>query len=291
MFPFPNKITGDKQSLINSYNTQIKNIKTKNIPDNKGNFRFCSYNVKFLEYNNYNSNNIKQFIDNINADAFSLIEYDGSSDLDFKIQGNSSILFEQLKDYGIFTTYNTQQDKSSYILQKYRCLSHDRYGHMGEVRGFTHTTKKERGSTINIISVHLDVYDETGEIRLLEIQDIYDYIIKKKLKNVFILGDFNEWVCKKGDPTYESSLEDFQCRTGLDHFSSRVHEFLKSKNFSNVFTLKNKDPKFSCWSGKLVDFCYVFDTTFDKRVKIVDIHMPLIPYSDHLPIVLDLNFE
>ena len=308
MFPFPNKIIGDRESLIESYIAQLDNIKIKNIPKKPGNcFRFCSYNVKIFEWNNYKATDIKTFINEIDTDAFSLIEYDGSGDKYFINADSSTILFEQLPNYGIFTKYNglssdgliqpsyiqkENSDKySPHILKKMRCLSHDRFGKLKEFRGFTHLVTTKNKVNINILTVHLDVYDESGEIRLLEIKEIYDYIINHKLVNVFILGDFNEWVCKKGDVTYKSSLIDFRKRTGLDHFSTRVHTFLESKNFTNVFSLKNKYPKFSCWSGKLVDFCYVFNDTLDERLEITDIHMPLVPYSDHLPIIIDLTIN
>ena len=96
------------------------------------------------------------------------------------------------------------------------------------------------------------------------------------LINVLILGDFNEWNLTKTDRTYNDSLIDFRQRTGLDHFSTRVHIFLKDKNFIDVFHMKNKKPKFSCWSGKLVDFCYLFKDTWDNSVEIVNIYMPFV---------------
>ena len=302
MFPFPNKIIGDRDSLIESYITQLDNIKPENVPEKQDDcFRFCSYNVKIFEWNNYKSSDIKNFIDDLDLNAFSLIEYDRSVDKSFINTTCSNVLFEQLPNYGIFTSYTIIQpsdiqkensDKYSlYNLKKMKCLSHDKFGDLKEYRGFTHLVITKNNVNINILTVHLDVYDETGEIRLLEISEIYEYIINQKLVNVFILGDFNEWVCKKGDATYKSSLIDFRKRTGLDHFSTRVHTFLESKNFTNVFSLKNKYPKFSCWSGKLVDFCYVFNDTFDDQLEITDIHMPLVPYSDHLPIVLDLKIN
>ena len=142
---------------------------------------------------------------------------------------------------------------------------------------------------INILTVHLDVYDETGNIRLQEISELYDYIVEYSLINVLILGDFNEWNLTKTDRTYNDSLIDFRQRTGLDHFSTRVHIFLKDKNFIDVFHMKNKKPKFSCWSGKLVDFCYLFKDTWDNSVEIVNIYMPFVLYSDHLPIIVDIK--
>jgi len=308
MFPSPDKIIGNREELLTAYINQINKLETGSFPPKSDNiFRFCSYNVKYFKFQQYGSNEIKLFIDAINPDACSLIEYDIAHDRAFKhiTSAHDSVLFEQLPGYGIFTMYNTLNADtittqplvekihgskySLYILNKMRILSHDRYGDMSELRGFTHMVITCNLININILSVHLDVYDETGNIRLQEIKEVYEYIIQHSLRNVLILGDFNEWDLKKTDATYHDSLIDFRERTGLDHFSTKAHDFLKDRHFLNVFHMKGKNPKFSCWSGKLVDFCYLFKDTWDNLLEIVDIHMPFVPYSDHLPIIVDIK--
>ena len=188
MFPLPNKIIGGRKELLKSYINQIKTSKTKVLPIKApGVFRFCSYNIKYFKFEKYDSNNINSFINTINPDAFSLIEYDTKNDEIFKISFpyKSSVLFEQLPQYGILTMYNsknadaisniskvkkTYESKYSlYILKKMQCLSHNRYGKLKEFRGFTHMVVTHNNQNINIITIHLDVYDETGTIRLKEI--------------------------------------------------------------------------------------------------------------------------
>ena len=52
MFPKPNKIIGNRDSLIQSYKDQISKIETKSFPQkDRDCFRFCSYNVKYFEFN------------------------------------------------------------------------------------------------------------------------------------------------------------------------------------------------------------------------------------------------
>ena len=53
--------------------------------------------------------------------------------------------------------------------------------------------------------------------------------------------------------------------------------------------MKNKRPFFSFLSGKLVDFCYLYKTTWSKNLEIENIYMPFVSYSDHLPIVVDIK--
>jgi len=292
MFPTPNKIIGSREDLIKSYIEQVNSLHTTTFSTKQVNtFRFCSYNVKYFKFENYTCENIKSFIDIINPDAFSLIEYDIKHDYIFKgIKDYNTVLFEQLPGYGIFSSHNNSKYILHNIDQK-NLLSHGRYGNMNELRGFTHITINLNKTFLNIFTVHLDVWDESGSIRLQEITELVDYIINKSLTNVLILGDFNEWDLKNTDNTYGASLVDFKRRTGLKHFSTQSHDFLKQNNFVNVFHLKEKYPKFSCWSGKLVDFCYLFKSTWSDTIEIADITMPFLPYSDHLPIVIDIKYK
>ena len=292
MFPSPNKIIGSREDLIKSYVEQINSLHTTIFSTKPTNtFRFCSYNVKYFKFENYTCENIKSFIDIINPDAFSLIEYHTKHDNIFKnIKDYNSVLFEQLPGYGILSSnYN-----SKYILHNIdqkQLLSHGRYGSMNGLRGFTHIAINLNKTPINIFTVHLDVCDESGNTRLQDITELVDYIVNTSLVNVLILGDFNEWDLKNTDSTYGATLVDFKRRTGLNHFSTQSHDFLKQNNFMNVFHLKEKYPKFSCWSGQLVDYCYLFKSTWSDTIEIVDITMPFIPYSDHLPIVIDIKHK
>tara|TARA_B110000971_G_scaffold136996_1_gene140055 strand:+ start:1577 stop:2503 length:927 start_codon:yes stop_codon:yes gene_type:complete len=306
MYPSPKTIIGDKKTLLDSYNKQVSELETMSFSKkNSEHFRFCSYNVKAFDFNGYGSNEIKKFIEIIQPDAFSLIEYEKENDKNFRYNKvNTSVLFEQLPDYGIFTNYNSKfmdayknnidntpikYSHSLITLKKFRCLTHDGAGPLKEFRGFTHLSINHKSKNINIITVHLDVYDEAGKIRLLEIKEIYQYILDNSLTNTIIIGDFNEWDLKKDDPTYKDSLIDFKQRTNIEHFSTKVHDYLKGHNFSNVFHMKGLKPLFSCWSGKLVDFCYLYKTTWSERVSVENIYMPIIKYSDHLPVYFDLS--
>ena len=296
MFPLPNKIIGTRSELLKSYINQIKDLETREFPYKKKNiFRFCSYNIKFFNFENYTSNDVKKFIDKVKPDAYSLIEYDVKYDINFKYNKKSTeqILFEQLPNYGILTVYNKASiDAKNYsfnTLNKLGTLNNIRYGKSKELRGFTHMSIKYNDIIINIITIHLNVCDESGNTRLQEITDLYNYITINNLSCVLIVGDFNEWNLKKTDKTYNDSLIDFKQRTGLKNFSTKVHDFLKLHNFVNAFHMKDKHPKFSCWSGKLVDFCYLFKDSWDNSIEIFDIHMPFIPFSDHLPIIIDIG--
>ena len=295
MFPVPNKITGSRKDLIHSYVTQLNDSNTKLPPPKcESAFRFCSYNVKYFGFEQYTSADIHTFIDRIQPDAFSLIEYEVKHCGDFNnLPATNKILFEQLSGYGILSAFmdTANIDANAKYLDSTRCLKNSNISKAPELRGFTHLHSDINSLPINIITVHLDVQDETGTVRLREIEEIYDYIRTKDLRNVLIMGDFNEWDLREGDDLYLDSLSDFQERTGLNTFSTKAHGFLKNHKFINVFHMKGLHPKFSCWSGKLVDFCYLFTSTWDNRLNIQNIYMPLVPFSDHLPLIVDIGIN
>ena len=281
-YPFPEKVSGPKRELIRAYKQVINKNKNKNLPDleNKNLFRICVYNVyqfRFL----YNSNkNIYDFIAEIQPDYISLIEYNNYplDEIFYKLNFNTNFL-EQLHDYGILTL---TPHKANINCRKYMSSNS-----LGEKSGFTHTLIYN----INIITVHLDVFDESGITRLYEIMEVHEYVVTNRLENVVIIGDYNEMDIDDTHPLYLKYLQEFQERTNLPKMSTRVHNILKQLNYVNIYELFESDevPKFSCWSGKLVDYCYIWKPTWNKDYIIYDINMPMVPYSDHLPLVLDIK--
>ena len=297
MYPKPFNIFGNRISLEEYYRNLVRRQASSGYNDSllkkdPNIFRFCSYNVKYFNFKKDANEVISKFIKTYHLNAFSLIEYHKLEDSHINNYGDST-LFEQLKYYGISTHFNLN---NYYANQSMVCYTQhiedleDISTYLSnEKRGFTHLQINIYTRTLNIITIHLDVLDESGHTRFHEIQKIYDYITSLNLSNVIIIGDFNEWDIHHDEPLYEPVLMEFQDRTGLEDFSTRVHDFLKSKNFINVFHLLEKYPQFSCWSGKLVDFCYKYETTWNHSLKIKNIDFLYVDYSDHLPIILDIE--
>jgi len=297
MYPNPYKIFGDRLGLEENYRKQIQNMNyngfNNDVKKKEGNlFRFCSYNVKYFNFKNTADELIHNFIKEYKIDAFSLIEYHVSEDYYIKHIGES-VLFEQTENYGISTHFNLKNikmnpDMKADIHHIKKINDMDSYI-LNEERGFTHLYISLYNTTVNIITIHLDVSDEEGRTRLQEITEIYTYLKRLNLTNVLIIGDFNEWNIRHNEPLYEPSLMEYQERTGLEHFSTKVHDFLLNRKFINVFDMFDKNPKFSCWSGKLVDFCYKYTPTWNTLIKIKNIDFVYLDYSDHLPIILDIE--
>lgn len=297
MYPNPYYIVGNRMFLEQSYKNQVNTLATKDhnkqlMTKDPNIFRFCSYNVKYFNFKKNANKLIFDFIKDYKLTAFSLIEYHILEDEYLKNIGDW-VLFEQLKYYGISTYFNLDNKDYDYTMtceiQNIKGLDSVPTYISNEKRGFTHLQVKIYPTTLNIITIHLDVVDEQGFSRLHEIQEIYTYITFLHLNNVIIIGDFNEWDIQHNEPLYEPSLMEFQERTGFEHFSTQAHDFLKSHNFINIFDLLDKYPKFSCWSSKLVDFCYKYKPTWNEVLKIKNIDFIYIDYSDHLPIILDIE--
>lgn len=298
MYPSPYNIFGNRFLLEESYRCQVNDLAILDynkalLVNNPNIFRFCSYNVKYFDFNKDAAELIFNFIKKYNPDAFSLIEYHLLEDAAIKELGDL-VMFEQLKHYGISTHFNLNNSTIDHPMTC-EAISIERMGDIqtyvsDEKRGFTHLCVHLHAKSIHIITLHLDVQDERGFSRLHEIKEIYSYIEERDLNNVIIIGDFNEWDIHHNEPAYEPTLMEFQERTGLGDFSTQVHDFLKSHDFTNVFHLLNEYPQFSCWSGKLVDFCYKYNPTWDTSLVIKNIAFIYVDYSDHLPIILDIEY-
>jgi hypothetical protein len=285
-YPFPTSVDGDRNSLIRKYKKIISKNRNLNFPLKKEDdiMRICSYNVYKFSFL-YNSNKeIYKFIQNIDPDFISLIEYHNfpNDNYFFNLNYNKTLL-EQSKDYGILSLSNIKPD----ILNK-------KYiGNLINIEfeksGFTHALIND----INIITIHLDVFDETGNTRLDEFLEIHTYIVTNALQNVLLIGDFNEMLLDQTHPLYNEYLNEFSKRTGLDKIPNKVHNILNRLNYINLYSLFDCDeiPKFSCWSGKLVDYAFIWKPTWNNNFQIIDLNMPMIPYSDHLPIVIDIKIN
>ena len=74
-------------------------------------------------------------------------------------------------------------------------------------------------------------------------------------------------------PLYEDYKEDFKRRTGYTVIPSLAHSCLYKLKYIGVYSLfRDSDyyPKFSCWPGKLVDYCYIWPPAWNENIKIID---------------------
>jgi endonuclease/exonuclease/phosphatase family metal-dependent hydrolase len=146
---------------------------------------------------------------------------------------------------------------------------------------------KESG--ILVISIHLDVFDDTGATRKKQIQYLLDYLNSiEEIRDapIIIMGDFN--ALKQEDYTsFELQwLKDNNQRAPLEFETIKMME---NAGFQDVFHLQNPcSLKSTTWAARRVDYIFI------KNIPVESIHSTYVYYSDasdHCPIIVDLYIE
>lgn len=133
---------------------------------------------------------------------------------------------------------------------------------------------------INILVTHLDVFDETEETRLKQMQIIFNEIDETYI----LLGDLNSLRKKDYDKTEwkDLKIESENRKIKIQH---KVTTFIENNKFTDCFVKMNQScPKVSVWSMRRVDYIYIGDLC-PITVKQCGIY-PTIS-SDHYPIFID----
>ena len=212
------------------------------------------------------------------------------------IEHNNSYKLNSLNNFKYktkFTNYNNCCIKSFSKLETHYHNSFYINTHANEKFGATHLSF----GIFNIITIHLDVHDESGEVRLFQIKKIHKYILDKKLKNVIIGGDFNEnnipFLYNKFGPIQVEILDkEFKYRTKNKFFiPSNVSKYLIDHNYSCIFENKKLLFPFTCWSLKFVDYIYIYKPTWNNKLNIENINILYTNISDHFPIILDFKIS
>jgi len=138
-----------------------------------------------------------------------------------------------------------------------------------------------RNQKFIVCNLHLDVFDETGRIRLREINQVIDYLDREPNIPTVVMGDFN--ALDKDD--YTEQEIDWLIRNHKGHpLDFQVIDRMKEAGFHDVF---GKGMfKYSSWTARRVDFIFV------RNIAISKIKGTGVMYthaSDHLPIFVDIE--
>lgn len=163
-----------------------------------------------------------------------------------------------------------------------------------EYRAFTGATVTFNDKPIRFYCTHLDVWDETENARLEEITELTDHIKNNdaNIKNVIFMGDFN--ALRKEDYNYsvngkkvwEILVADDKKRKITT--STKALDCVKKLGYKDTYTLINKKPIFTVWSGKIVDFVFI-KPGGDLILKDSQVYYSGI--SDHLPVITDFKVK
>jgi len=135
---------------------------------------------------------------------------------------------------------------------------------------------------IKILGTHLDVYDETEELRLRQTKKIIENIDNSFL----IFGDPNALRKKDYDKKTLDFIKESNEYRDVDTVY-KVTNFLESNGFTDSFVKSvNTCPIVSVWSYRRVDYIYI-GNEFNYKVIFSGIYPTLA--SDHYPIYCDIK--
>ena len=281
----PEIINANKHILTKNYlDTIAKHEIPKYYSQPSKNLRIISYNLNSTNFCKYQDKKLKADLQSMKPDIIGIIEYNPG----WKLTGYQRKYFPCDSTYGIGVFW--KEDKVA--LHRIKCLNLDEGNTVYEKRLAVHCQFQDRkGKILNLFFLHLDVYDHSGKRRLRETNYLLKYINTHKFASVLLMGDFNA----QDLGLYSSSLgkkyhQEHIARTRLP-VPNLVFSQLYSNGFLNLLYLliRNKRPQWSCWSNKLVDHALIKNKGNSFEWKIHSLDYLYWSYSDHLPIVVELN--
>lgn len=296
-----------KQDLINSFVGDCKKLSSYNrlIPQkNSGDtstLRIATYNVHYWADPNEKPNfqGIMQTIKEINADVLILQEV-VVFDEQVLTQAFSSLGY--VVDFTTFgaTTNNTKKPFGNMIIARPGLITKSvvktfdaDQSDLHERRCFITTTLQlPHNKHITIVGTHLDVWDNTGHKRVLEVQELIN--VFQQNSNTIIAGDFN--AVRKQDYTYRVNgilawqllNEAHMQRVGCP-IATQALALLETHGFVDCFThINTQPPAFTAWSGTIVDFLFI---NKKSDFTIAGCWSYYCGHSDHCPQVMDIALQ
>lgn len=158
-------------------------------------------------------------------------------------------------------------------------------GRCATIAFFPHTKIVGSKTGLIVVSVHLDVFDETGKSRRLQVNHLVSHLgdILDPSIPIIIMGDFNalkkedyvDWETTWLERNNQSQPLDFQT----------IKE-LEKAGFEDVFDIQGRCTlKSTTWSARRVDYIFVKNIPTDS---IFSTYAYYSSESDHIPLMVDL---
>lgn len=276
--------------------------------ENDGICRIATFNVHYWTNPNETKNfdNIIESINSIQVDILILQEVNWGKSSFF--QFNKDFLEAKFKNLGYQELHFCEAEKiygapfGNAILSKYPLVSGDgaylslvQYNmtYRGEDRCYVGAALQlPNGKTIDVYATHLDVFDDSGETRLNQIKKLVGDINQRgNRKNILIGADFNE--NREKDYQYQvdgklvwNLLVDEHEARGINPVPVAVSQHLENSGFKDSFSYEQiPAPKFTVWTGTVVDFLYLKNW----NLEIDGCYVLYNAASDHLPVIMDIK--
>ena len=285
--------------FINQWKSDVTSLRSKNkyIADNRSNLRICTFNVHFWKGidNILKIDEMLEEIKLIDADVICLQESILPEGLKRSISTTKDGLrrktlmkeFEQL-GYKYYTACQTNNKNhtgydsffGNIILSKFELSNLDNITLYtvpnGETRCFTKGTIMYNNSPVHILSVHLDVWDDTETVRDMQMKEIIKFANKLK-GNIVICGDFNALWRKD----YTNNEWDWLDKNNKNvPLQNKVLPQLEQSGYKEAFGPGN--IKYSAWTARRVDYVW-----YKGDIKTSASNVYYTSVSDHFPLVVD----
>jgi len=268
---------------------------------NQNTVRFATYNVHFWHGAGHgkskqgNFENIIKVIKKINADVIVLQEVVLSDKFDtiklFEKMGYKYWAFCKTVNHGSFG--NMLLSKYPIIKSVITKLFDADKKIKKQQRGFVNMRiQLPNNKAVSVYGTHLDVYDESENTRLAEIQELIEFTKQDKNQNIIVTADFN--AVRKQDYQYKINdklVWDLVNKSNKSRFGintpTKALDELASESFVDSFTKSTiPGPKFTVWSGTVVDFIFL---NKNWNLPISGCYVMYTSESDHIPVIMDVK--
>lgn len=234
----------------------------------------------------YNHNKIASVMNSMNADVLVVQEVGSETDLkQFEVWGYSHRLESVCGQNAILSKYPLKMVSNS-------IFEGDVHRGRMQARSLMHVeVTLPNNKVVSLYGTHLDVYDATENVRLGEIEEIVKKADADINCNKVVLADFN--AVRRSDYQYSINghlvwdiLNRSEKQRTKVETQTRALETLEQGGFRDCFAHANiAAPKFSVWSGTLIDFIYL-----DKKwqLPVTGCYALYSKESDHIPIIMDV---
>lgn len=144
----------------------------------------------------------------------------------------------------------------------------------------------DQNNDLTVVGTHLDVFDDSGELRKSQVNKILDYLKTQptsyESNHVVITGDFNSLRRSDYTDTEWKHIVAEDAERGVSTITDVV-PILEANNFEDSFHSCAKKIIVSVWSNRRIDYIFGHNIKFSQTTehRVVD--------SDHYPVYADIS--
>lgn len=154
-----------------------------------------------------------------------------------------------------------------------------------------------KGKHVSIYGTHLEVeqfatQESVEEVRKKQLEEIFDDMQKLSHQNVILAGDFNsvraqDYYYQVGQINAWDMLQKmYEAILNKPYYPVVLDLVAKNKFRSSFELLDWQGPKFTNWSGNVLDFIFVSPSW---NFPVVGSYVYYTDVSDHLPVIVDIK--